>query len=129
MNKVMFSSSKVDWETPSDFFRALDAEFHFTLDVAADDRNHKCTAYYTEADNGLAKPWNGVVWCNPPYGREVGKWVEKGYQAAQMGGGCHAAACPNGHGVVPQVDLWQGRNPVCAWALEIRWLKECGPVP
>lgn len=19
----------------------------------------------------------GVIWCNPPYGREVGKWVEK----------------------------------------------------
>lgn len=30
-----------------------------------------------EADNGLAAPWFGTVWCNPPYGRETFKWLAK----------------------------------------------------
>lgn len=38
--------------------------------------------------NGLKSPWNvagGPVFCNPPYGREVGKWVRKAYEEAQSG--------------------------------------------
>lgn len=27
----------------------------------------------------------GPVFCNPPYGREVGKWVRKAYEEAQSG--------------------------------------------
>lgn len=27
---------------------------------------------YTEVDDGLAKPWKGLVWMNPPYGRSNG---------------------------------------------------------
>lgn len=27
----------------------------------------------------------GAVFCNPPYGREVGKWVRKAYEEAQRG--------------------------------------------
>ncbi len=33
--------------------------------------------HYTVIDNGLQKPWFGRVWCNPPYGRETFKWMEK----------------------------------------------------
>ena len=25
----------------------------------------------------LKQDWSGVCWCNPPYGRQIGKWVEK----------------------------------------------------
>ena len=27
----------------------------------------------------------GTVFCNPPYGREIGKWVQKAYEEAQAG--------------------------------------------
>ena len=27
--------------------------------------------------DGLKQEWTGVCWCNPPYGRQIGKWVEK----------------------------------------------------
>ena len=27
----------------------------------------------------------GAVWCNPPYGRETGKWVRKAYEEARSG--------------------------------------------
>lgn len=74
---LMFSSEKDDWETPQDFFDALNAEFHFTVDVCANEQNHKCGHYYTKEQDGLSQEWDGVVWCNPPYGKEVYKWVEK----------------------------------------------------
>ena len=33
--------------------------------------------HYTAADDGLAHPWHGRIYMNPPYGREIGDWVEK----------------------------------------------------
>lgn len=28
--------------------------------------------------DGLSQDWGGsTAWCNPPYGREIGKWVKK----------------------------------------------------
>lgn len=77
VNKALLTSLTDEWETPQDLFEELDSEFHFTLDVCANAQNHKCAQYYTKADDGLKMPWGGVIWCNPPYGREVGKWVEK----------------------------------------------------
>ena len=57
---VMFSSKSMEWSTPQDFFDKLDSEFHFTLDPCADDNNHKCEKYYTEAQNGLEQSWGGA---------------------------------------------------------------------
>lgn len=86
MNKKVMFSSKTDlWETPQDFFNNLDNMFHFTLDACALPENAKCKNYYTPEQNGLCQPWDGVVWCNPPYGREIGKWVEKAYRTAENG--------------------------------------------
>lgn len=78
---VMFSSKTDNWATPQDFFDKLNQEFHFGLDPAADENNHKCDRYYTIKENGLFQSWGGhSVFCNPPYGREIGKWVEKAYR-------------------------------------------------
>ena len=80
------SSVRQDWATPQDLFDRLDAEFHFTLDVASSDENAKCADHYTAADDGLAQPWHGTVWCNPPYGSEVGKWAKKAAEYGESGG-------------------------------------------
>ena len=81
---LMFSSKSDEWETPLDLFNELDREFNFTLDPCATDENHKVKKYYTKKDNGLIKSWAGeVVFVNPPYGRSIGKWVEKSYYEAQ----------------------------------------------
>ena len=86
MNKeVMFSSATDNWSTPQDFFDKLNAEFHFDLDVCADEINHKCDKYYTKEQDGLQMPWKGIVWCNPPYGREIGQWVRKALFASVGG--------------------------------------------
>lgn len=81
---VMFSSKTDMWETPQAFFEELNKEFHFTLDAAASDHNAKCYHYYTKEDDGLTKPWVGTVWCNPPYGREIGKWVAHAYSQSML---------------------------------------------
>lgn len=77
--KVMFSSQKDDWETPKELFEKLDAEFHFTVDLCADDNNHLCEKYYTKEKDGMnADLTNEVVYCNPPYGRKsTSDWVKK----------------------------------------------------
>lgn len=80
-SELMFSSETCEWPTPQDFFDKLDSEFHFTLDPCADVVNHKCDRYYTKAEDGLTKNWGGqTVFCNPPYGREISKWVKKCYE-------------------------------------------------
>ena len=82
---VMFSSKTDLWETPQEFFDELDLEFHFDLDVCALPENAKCTAYYTPEQDGLSQPWYGCCWCNPPYGREIGRWVKKAADSAEGG--------------------------------------------
>lgn len=82
---VMFSSKTDLWETPQDFFDKLDSEFHFNLDVCALPENAKCAAFYTPEMDGLSQPWYGNCWCNPPYGRQVGRWVAKAAQSAEAG--------------------------------------------
>lgn len=75
---VMFSSKTDNWSTPQDFFDTLNAEFNFTLDPCASIENAKCKNFFTKEQDGLLQDWQGnVVFCNPPYGREIGKWVKK----------------------------------------------------
>lgn len=75
---VMFSSDSNEWGTPQDLYDQLNSEFHFTLDPCSTTQNHKCDKFYTAQDNGLSKSWaNETVFVNPPYGREIGDWVQK----------------------------------------------------
>lgn len=85
MNKALLESGNMCWCTPQDFFDALNAEFDFVLDPAATDKTAKCSLYYTPETDGLSQSWDrgGAVFCNPPYGREIGKWVKKAFTEAQ----------------------------------------------
>ena len=87
MNKVLFSSKNMCWCTPRDLFEALDSEFHFVLDAAATDKSAKCDKHYTPSDDGLARSWDcgGAVFCNPPYGAEIKKWIKKAFNEARGG--------------------------------------------
>ena len=83
MNAALLSSKKMDWCTPIDFFNELNKEFNFVLDAAATDETAKCKDYFTPETDGLKQSWkrtDGAVFCNPPYGREIGKWVKKAYE-------------------------------------------------
>lgn len=82
MNKVLFSSQNMCWCTPQDFYDELNKEFSFVLDPAATEKTAKCKHYFTPETDGLSQSWDfgGAVFCNPPYGRVIGKWVEKAYK-------------------------------------------------
>lgn len=80
----LFSSKSNEWATPIALFRELDAEFHFDLDPCCTHENAKCEIHYTIEDDGLSKNWGGRrVFCNPPYGRELPKWVRKCYEESK----------------------------------------------
>ncbi|PHM68858.1 phage N-6-adenine-methyltransferase [Xenorhabdus kozodoii] len=66
------------WQTPLPLFLALDLEFGFYLDAAADYQNALCAHYLTERDNTLECDWEsyGSIWCNPPYSN-ITPWVER----------------------------------------------------
>lgn len=82
----MFSTGKDNWETPDDLFEALNDQYHFVLDAAANEQNHKCPVWlgpggiHEDALSVSWQPWllNGNVWLNPPYSRKLQrKFVEK----------------------------------------------------
>lgn len=78
ITKGMLTSNKDDWETPQDLFDKLNALYGFTLDACASPENAKCKKYYTKEQNSLVQDWNhDRVWCNPPYGKEISKFVRK----------------------------------------------------
>lgn len=78
---LMFSSEKMDWTTPIELFKELDKEFNFTLDPCSTHKNALCKKHYTAEEDGLKQDWEGeIVYCNPPYGREVKYWVKKCYE-------------------------------------------------
>jgi len=85
MNNALFTSNSEDWRTPPALFQRLDRMFRFDIDVAASDENHLCPRYFTKADNGLAQPWGGANWMNPPYGRAIAKWCAKADEEARKG--------------------------------------------
>lgn len=82
---VHFSSAESKWETPQHVFDELNEEFSFTLDACAEPETAKCRAFFTQKDDALLQEWRGVVWCNPPYGRELPRWIRKAYRSALEG--------------------------------------------
>jgi hypothetical protein len=66
--------------TPKEMIDKLGGSDSFALDpCAAYPRPWDCAKHnYTEADDGLIKPWRGRVWLNPPFDRyEVASWISR----------------------------------------------------
>jgi phage N-6-adenine-methyltransferase len=80
-----FHSKSTEWETPNELYHALDQEFHFTLDVAASPQNTKCNRFLSKETDALTQDWNGTCWMNPPYGRDVPKWLQKAIHESRRG--------------------------------------------
>jgi phage N-6-adenine-methyltransferase len=86
MTPIHFSSATVEWETPAAFFAKLNRRFQFTLDPCATSDNAKCALYFTKEQDGLAQDWETHrVFCNPPYGRKLGHWARKCFEASLRG--------------------------------------------
>lgn len=76
---VHYSSRKDDWGTPPAFIKWYESRIghRFHLDAAASSRNAKADHFYTIEDDSLSREWWGHVWLNPPFGRELPRWLEK----------------------------------------------------
>ncbi len=101
--KVHFMKETVEWETPQELFDELQDEFGlFDLDVCATHENTKALTYFTKEgeflnaspsepvrfnkDDGLTGRWGQrLCWMNPPYGREMPKWIAKAYEESRKG--------------------------------------------
>lgn len=76
--QVHFSSKTDEWETPQNVFDELNTEFDLEIDVCALPSNKKLNIYWSKRDDGLKQDWSCKrCWMNPPYGREISKWVKK----------------------------------------------------
>ena len=87
----------------TDFFDKLNDLFGFTLDACASSDNAKVGNYYTVEQNALAQDWRGVVWCNPPYGREQVKFIEKARNESTKNGATVVVLIP----ARPETRVWQ----------------------
>lgn len=85
INSGLFTSNKQDWETPTELFNNLNEKYNFTYDLAARSDNAKCKKFISPEQNSLNVDWSlleGNLFCNPPYGRELSKWVQKAYETS-----------------------------------------------
>jgi hypothetical protein len=65
-----------EWLTPPEIVKALG---EFDLDPCSPVVRPWDTAaqHYDKTHDGLAQPWHGRVWLNPPFGREAVKWLRR----------------------------------------------------
>lgn len=79
--RVMGSRLSPSWATPRELYMALDAEFGFTLDPCPlrDSSEAGMPLFGTD---GLSIPWDGErVFCNPPYGPPIPRFLAKHTEA------------------------------------------------
>lgn len=85
MNKVHFSSKTPEWETPQELFDKLQREFLINFDVCATRKNAKTPRYWTKKQDALSQNWDKRAhWINPPYGRDMEKWIKKASQCKTL---------------------------------------------
>lgn len=90
---VLFSSKNMCWQTPHWLFDELNETYRFNLDAAATKESALCIRHLgpdsSLGTDALAMDkWPGSdIWLNPPYGRDVGKWVRKAYEESRAPGG------------------------------------------
>ena len=85
LNQGLFSSLTPEWPTPAGVFQALNDRYHFELDACATAENAKCPRFFTAEQDALQQQWTGSVFCNPPYGPELGRWLKKALESSEHG--------------------------------------------
>ena len=97
ISSYLDADMKNSWGTDPVIFNALDKEFNFSLDAAANHKNNKVpNNYLTKDDDALSKCWhdeilnvtskNLNVWVNPPYGKGyIKRFMEKAIEEKAKG--------------------------------------------
>jgi phage N-6-adenine-methyltransferase len=90
ISSYLDADMKNSWGTDPVIFNAMNKEFKFGLDAAANDQNHKCFLYLTKSNDALSKNWREItckpVWINPPYGKGyIKKFMQKCIEQKEFG--------------------------------------------
>lgn len=89
-----FNSNKVEYSTPLSLFNPLKEEFDLQIDVCADKENYKLDTYFNEEQDGLKQDWIGNCWMNPPFSKDLNKWVKKAHQDSKKFNGTKVCLVP-----------------------------------
>lgn len=113
---VMTSSKSTEWGTPQSLLDAT--PFDYSLDVCASKENAKVDFFYSS--NALERPWRGVCWMNPPYGRAIGSWISK---AADEAGRGAVVVCliPNRTETNWFQRIWEEATAICFLAKRVKF--------
>jgi phage N-6-adenine-methyltransferase len=86
-------SSSTEWMTPEWLFDRLYEEFHFQIDACASASDTQCQVYIDKEQDCLVTGWDfgkfsprasmTPVWMNPPWGRGVGKFIQRAYEQSR----------------------------------------------
>jgi len=71
VSKAVLSSKNMKWKTPKYVYDYLDREFLFDFDPCPSNPNF---------DGLKIKNWSAMNFVNPPYGKEIIKWIKKGIE-------------------------------------------------
>lgn len=91
---IIGQSKSIEYSTPLEIVEPLIKEYNLTKDVCASSLNCKLPDYWTKDDNALLKQWTGNCWLNPPFNRELGKWVKKAHSETIKNGGTKVCLIP-----------------------------------
>ena len=75
ISKGLFTSASQHWATPKELYTELDSEFNFNDDPCP----------LSGGIEGLLREWGSSTFINPPYGRNIGRWLMKAYQESLLG--------------------------------------------
>lgn len=103
---VHFMSQRLDWKTPKAVYQVLDAEFGFDFDPCPPNPKF----------DGLEIEWGSCNFVNPPYGKEIGKWIAYGYDQSKIAGRTSVFLIPSR----TDTRWW---HDYCMKADEIRFIK------
>lgn len=75
LSKVLFSSKSPHYRTPISLYNELDTEFQFNDDPCP----------IGNGIDGLMRDWGTNTFVNPPYGKNIDKWLMKAYAESLQG--------------------------------------------
>lgn len=129
---VHFSSETPEHYTPQHVIeRVVECLGGIDLDPCSNSHenpNVPAAAHYTLDDDGLSQEWQGTVYLNPPYGREIEAWVSKLVESYERGAVSEAIA------LVPartDTQWWQLLNDyhICFVVGRLAFIGNEGPAP
>jgi hypothetical protein len=94
---VHFSSETAEWNTPAEIIERVLAVFGGRIDLdpcsnSTTKPNVPAAKHFTLKEDGLWHVWKGRVYMNPPYGQDIGRWVERLCTQYEAGGVVEAIA-------------------------------------